>query len=170
MTEPPYTVLDLDADRRLRLRWWWNRRSGSLRWALRHPGNAIQRRTRLPWGRRAFPLAVRTHLGRVDVRAMREAMMLIEDDELIGFGTFGPNPRGLDEVLEPGRAFALCFDEYMLRRGQWGGPDDWALAHRWTMQGEPRIAAWVRARIDLAEDRPPHAITVVRAHDDKETV
>ena len=69
-------------------------RTRVLRQALRHPLAAFQRRTRLPLTRRAFALAVRTHLGRVDVRAMREALMYLEEDDLVRYAGFGPAPRG----------------------------------------------------------------------------
>lgn len=146
------------------LRVQYRNRTHALRWALRHPASAPQKLTRLPWGRRALPLAVRTHLGRVDVGAMRDAMARMPDAELVRYCAFGPAPRGRDEVFEEANAFDLALDEWAIRRGIWGGHDDWALALRWMAEGEPRIAAWVRVRIDLAEDRPPGAIPI----DDRE--
>jgi hypothetical protein len=133
-------------------------RGRAISWALRNPGRSIQRWTRLPWGRRAFALAVRTHLGRVDVRAMRETMMLIGEGELVGFASFGPAPRGLDELFEQATAFGLALEEIMMRNGHWRSLDDKALALRWMARGEPRMAAQVRLLIDLSEDRPPAAL------------
>ncbi|MGI9116012.1 MAG: hypothetical protein ACR2JV_00035 [Gaiellales bacterium] len=136
----------------------WHNRKLALSWAARHPKSTIQRVTRLPWGRRALRLAIRTHLGRVDVRAMREAMMRMEEDELLGYGFFGPDPRGMDEMYQPASAGGLAFDEVMMRHGHWGGPNDWALALRWRAKGDMRMAAQVRALIDLAEHRPSWAL------------
>lgn len=139
------------------LRMHWHNRKVAMLWALRHPGSTIQRRTRLPWGRRAFALAMRTHLGHVDVRAMREAMMYLDEDELLGYVSFGPDPDGLDEMFEPASAIALGFDEFTIRNGLWDSAADRALAFRWMAKGDLRTAAWVRLRVDLADDRPPTA-------------
>ncbi len=84
--------------------------------------------------------------------------MLIGEGELVGFASFGPAPRGLDELFEQATAFGLALEEIMMRNGHWRSLDDKALALRWMARGEPRMAAQVRLLIDLSEDRPPAAL------------